>query len=137
MRLYFIKWEILNIFKFKFIGIIEVKYLASLLTSHEIKIVQTIDNAIISHDYYDYYDYYIDNYHSIAIVNIRAILRGNCRLIVDDASRIPRSLWCVCILTKYSHKLGLHRCWSKRCPPRANIKKLWNILLKSQINRKN
>ena len=55
-------------FKFKFIGIIEVKYLASLLTSHEIKIVQTIDNAIISHDYYDYYDYYIHDYHSIANV---------------------------------------------------------------------
>ena len=69
------------------------------------------------HNYYDYYDYYVDDYHSIAIVNIRAILRANSQVIVHEASRLPRSLWCVCVVTikvyvgkvAPSHKVNLKK----------------------------
>ena len=44
------------------------------------------------------------SYDSLYSTNIR----DNRQILELDASRIPRILYCACILTKYSHKFGLN-----------------------------
>ena len=46
--------------------------------------------------------------HSIAIANIRAILRANRRVIMHEASRLAQFLWCVCSYELIAEVCSIH-----------------------------